>query len=93
MKAFLKGDDMEVTDLRQIAVEINGLLSRYVEVHDAIFQFSWRKIIPLPFIFRPIDFGHLNGRTEQILSQLEVCNQQISSMAEDLTQRERESFR
>lgn len=75
-------------ELKLIAVELNELLSRYIEINDAIFKFSWRKIIPLPFIFKPIDFGHLHSRAEQILSQLESCNQQISSLIEDLTQEE-----
>jgi len=74
--------------LKSIAVEINTLLSKYIEIHDALFKFSWRKIIPLPFIFRPIDFDHLHGCAGQILSQLETCNQQVNSLAEELTQKE-----
>lgn len=75
-------------ELKLIAVEVNELLGRYIEINDAIFKFSWRKIIPLPFIFKPIDFGHLHSEAKQILSQLETCNQQINSLLEDLTQKE-----
>ena len=74
--------------LKLIAVEVNELLSRYIEINDDIFKFSWRKIIPLPFIFKPIDFVHLHSRTKQILSQLETCSQQINSLIEDLVQEE-----
>ena len=77
-------------ELRLIAVEINGLLGRYIEIHDAIFKSSWRKIIPLPFIFKPIDFGRLQDITEKIQSQLETCKQQISELIEGLTQREKD---
>ena len=77
-------------ELKLIAVGVNEILSRYIEIHDAVFKFSLRKIIPFPFIFKPIDFGHLQSGAEQILSQLEKCNQQINSLIESLTQKERD---
>jgi hypothetical protein len=75
-------------ELKSIAVEINRLLSRYIEINDAIFKLSWRKIIPLPFVFKPIGFAHLHNCTRDILSQLEVCNQRSCTLAEDLTENE-----
>ncbi|MDO8885653.1 hypothetical protein [Candidatus Oleimmundimicrobium sp.] len=75
-------------ELRLIAVEVNELLSRYIEIHNAVFKFSWRKIIPLPFVFKSINFNDLHSRAKQILSELEACNQQINSLIEDTTQKE-----
>lgn len=75
-------------ELKSIAVQVNELLSRYVMIHDAIFKFSWRKIIPLPFIFKAIDFNNLHSQAKQILSELETCNQRIDSLIEDATQKE-----
>lgn len=77
-------------ELKLIAVEVNVLLSRYIEIHDTVFKFSWRKIIPLPFIFKPIDFGYLQSGAEQILSQLETCNQQINNLMEGLMHKQRD---
>lgn len=77
-------------ELKLIAVEVNELLSRYIEIHDVVFKFSWRKIMPLPFIFKPIDFGYFQSGAEQILSQLETCNQQIDNLIEGLKQKERD---
>jgi hypothetical protein len=75
-------------ELKLIAVQVDGLLSRYIEINDAIFKFSWRKIIPLPFVFKPIDFGQLHYLAGEILSQLFVCDQQLRMLREDLTENE-----
>lgn len=75
-------------ELKSIAAAINELLSRYIEINDAIFKFSWRKIVPLPFVFKPIDCGHLHSCAGHILSQLEVCNQQICTLTDGLTENE-----
>lgn len=75
-------------ELKLIAVGVNEILSRYIKIHDATFKFSFRKIIPLPFIFKPIDFGCLHSEAEQILSQLETYNQQISDLIGALAEKE-----
>jgi hypothetical protein len=39
---------------------VGGSLNIYIEVHDDIFRFKWRRILPLPWLFEPIDFsGHV----------------------------------
>lgn len=76
-------------ELKSIAVEVNGLLGKYITIHDAVFKFSWRKIIPLPFIFKAIDFNNLHNQAKQILSELETCNQRIDTLIENTTQKER----
>ncbi|HCO93729.1 MAG TPA: hypothetical protein DIU00_07240 [Phycisphaerales bacterium] len=75
-------------ELKSIAIEVNMLLSKYIDINDASLKFSWRKIIPLPFIFQPIIFSQLCTSARQILSQLENCNQNISNLPEGLTQEE-----
>ena len=37
-------------------LEVYEILKRYITVHDEIFSFSIRRLIPLPFIFKEIDF-------------------------------------
>jgi hypothetical protein len=69
-------------ELNLIAVKINSLLTQYVEVHDTVFKFSLRKIIPLPFIFKAIDFDNLRYRAEQIIVDLNTCNQHICDFIE-----------
>ena len=76
-------------ELKSIAVEVNDLLDKYITIHDAVFKFSWRKIIPLPFIFKAIDFNSLHIQAKQILSELEACNQRIDTLIENTTQKER----
>jgi hypothetical protein len=70
-------------ELNLIAVRINALLTQYIEVHDVVFKFSLRKIIPLPFIFKATDFSSLHCRAEQIIIELNTCDQQICNFIEN----------
>jgi hypothetical protein len=40
-----------------LAYQVNDILSRYIAVHDAIFKFSIRKLLPIPGLFKAIDYG------------------------------------
>src|SRR3972149_8456857 len=44
-------------------IRVHAILEEYVMIHNAIFKFSWRKAIPTPGVFKPIDYGrYTNGR-------------------------------
>lgn len=38
-------------------IRANAILGKYVAIHDAIFKFSWRRTLPIPGLFKAIDFG------------------------------------
>ena len=59
-----------------------------MEINDEIFRSSWRKIIRLPLIFKAVDYDRLIGSTEEILSQLEVCYQQLCDLGNNLSESE-----
>lgn len=45
--------------------ELNDLLTAYIAVHDDVFSRSFRRIIPIPRIFQPIDWcGHRQALAE-----------------------------
>jgi len=44
-------------DLPDELIRANAILGEYVAIHDTIFKFSWRKTLPIPGLFKPIDFG------------------------------------
>jgi len=67
-------------ELNNIATEINRLLSEYIEIHNEVFKFSWRKIIPIPFIFKAIDFKGLQSKAGKILITLENSNELIAQL-------------
>jgi len=75
-------------ELILIALEVNGLLKRYIDIRNTVFKFSWRSIIPLSFIFKPIDFASWGNKATQILTELETCQQQIDTILQDATQEE-----
>jgi len=75
-------------EIKLIATEINGLLNRYIEIHNSVFKFSWRKAIPLPFFFKPINFDSLHNKAEQILSELSSSNKRITLLLEYINQKE-----
>jgi len=75
-------------ELKSIAIEVNDLLTRYIKIHNDVFKFSWRRIIPLPFVFKSIDFNDVHAQAKQILSELEVCNERINNLIESTTKKE-----
>lgn len=75
-------------ELKSIAIKVNDLLSRYIGIHDVVFKFSWRKIIPLPFIFKTTDFNSLHIQAKQIFSELETCHEQIDDLIEKTAHKE-----
>jgi hypothetical protein len=36
---------------------VRAILGKYIAIHDAIFKFSWRKALPIPGLFKAIDYG------------------------------------
>lgn len=64
----------------ELSWNVNDLLSQYVVIHDDIFKTSIRHAIPIPGIFKAIDFGaHLN-KIENIIPELENCANKIRSV-------------
>ena len=49
---------------------VNGILSRYVAIHDEIFSFSWRKIIPIPGLFKAIEYPRHRDELGLLAAQL-----------------------
>ncbi len=37
-------------------LEVYGILEKYVKIHDEVFKFSWRKVIPVPGIFKSVNY-------------------------------------
>jgi hypothetical protein len=58
------------TELLQIATHVNRLLTSYISIHDSVFRFNWRHAIPLPFIFKPIDYPLLQQQAVAVVAQL-----------------------
>lgn len=48
--------DPEIQQLATAAQELGGLLHRYIAVHDRIFRFSLRRLVPIPGLFKAINF-------------------------------------
>ena len=69
---------------------INDLLSQYVAIHDDIFKTSIRHAIPIPGIFKAIDFGAHLKKIEKIIPELENCDNRIKSVTENVSGQERE---
>ena len=49
----------KIEELRNIANRVNKLLTTYIDINDEIFKPSIRKIIPIPGIFKKINY-HFN---------------------------------
>lgn len=51
--------------------QVHSILDRYIVIHDAIFKFSLRKAIPIPGVFKPIDYGKHLGQLDALVSELQ----------------------
>jgi len=69
---------MDSNELRQVGISINNILTRYIQIHDAIFKFSLKKILPLPFVFKKIDFENLFLDTKDLLGELTEIKLKLS---------------
>lgn len=49
---------------------VHEALRRYVAVHDAIFKFSWRKLLPVPGIFEAIPYGQHESELGSVVAVL-----------------------
>ena len=76
--------------ITELSWSVNDLLSQYVAIHDDIFKTSIRHAIPIPGIFKAIDFGAHLGKVENIIPELENCDSKIKSLAESVNGQERE---
>jgi hypothetical protein len=51
--------------------QVHAILERYIAIHDKIFKFSLRKAIPIPGLFKPIDYGQHFRELDTLVSALE----------------------
>ena len=75
-----------------LSKEINRVLDGYIFVHDEIFRFSLRQIIPIPGIFKPINYeshhkklGFLQDRLSQIIKDIPE-NSEFSKLLKEYAQ-------
>jgi hypothetical protein len=65
--------------------QVQAILDRYIVIHDKIFKFSLRKAIPIPGIFKPIDFGQHFRDLDSLASELEqvaICTSDRAEVPE-----------
>jgi len=74
----------------ELSWNVNDLLSQYVAIHDDIFKTSIRHAIPIPGIFKAIDFGAHLEKVENITPELKNCDSKIKSIAENVSDQEKE---
>jgi len=56
--------------ITSLAYQVNDILSRYIVVHDAIFKFSIRKLLPISGLFKAIDYGSHHHELDDLHSDL-----------------------
>ena len=79
--------------LKQQATEINDLLTEQIAVNDELFRFSVRKAIPLPFIFKKIDYSALHERAAQALEHSQSVAQNLEEIEVEIDESEDKFYR
>ena len=60
-----------MSELPSEMYQVHAILERYVAIHDKIFKFSLRKAIPIPGLFKSIDYGQHRRELDSLVSTLE----------------------
>ena len=60
-----------------LAEEVNDILSRYIVVHNALFKLSIRKLIPIPGLFKPIEFERHRADLTGMVAELREVDEAI----------------
>jgi len=61
---------METENLIRKSLNVHNILTQYIEVHNDIFKSSLRRIIPIPGVFKAIDFGKYHGSLSKLTDEL-----------------------
>ena len=61
-----------------LAANVNDILSRYILIHDRIFKFSIRKLLPIPGLFKATSFCTHENDLDALLGELAAARDSIS---------------
>jgi len=62
---------------------LDRILSDYLKIHNSIFKFNLRKLIPIPFIFKRIDYLKHANQCEALIKELTEIRIIYRSRSED----------
>ena len=66
-------------DLPKELIRVNAILGEYVAIHEAIFRFSWFKVLPIPGLFKPTDYGAHFRDLSRLASKLAVISSALKA--------------
>ena len=65
-------------------IRANAIHGKCVAIHDAIFKFSWRKTLPIPGLFKAIDYGAHSKDLGRLASKLAAISSALKAESESL---------
>lgn len=65
-------------------IRANAIHGKYVAIHDAIFKFSWRKTLPIPGLFKAIDYEAHSKDLGRLASKLAAISSALKAESESL---------
>ena len=71
-----------MADVPDEMTRVHTILEEYVTIHDAIFKFSWRKAIPIPGLFKAIDYGRHFNELSRLGAELEALSSALNAKPE-----------
>jgi hypothetical protein len=78
------------TQIRELAVDVDDQLRRYVAIHDDFFAFALRRLVPLPGVFESInikrhfiDLGGIEMRLNAMLAKASYLSPKLFGAEKD----------
>jgi len=68
--------------------EVRNILKQYAAIHDDVFGFSLKKAIPLPFLFKAIDFEQSSIKSGEFVLEMEKLKERLHELKSEAPQSE-----
>ena len=76
-----RGEDQKLLSIvEELAKRANGWLTSYIAIHNEVFEFRLRKILPFPFLFQAINYQEHSSTLTGIRAGFERCEQDASAL-------------
>ena len=72
-----------MSDARLLSRRLDALLSAYIEIHDDVFGWSIRRIIPIPGMFKTIDFAGHEANLRAIADEIQKLAGSFGTLPHD----------
>jgi hypothetical protein len=66
-----------------VAMELERRADSLIELRESLFKFSWKRLIPLPGLFEPIDYDNLLSQSKNLADSILASKKRVESLLDE----------